>query len=494
MNLNEYYKNEDVIARLMEYCGGAPPDPRTLHCLYLVGYGNRNIEKYGQPHRAVWRNKFYEILDDKLDIFRSIWSDNATLAVLDIEYFHKEFAGDIYLNPKGNFSKLEPIYNLVKGIYGEYDIDYITIMTGQGYHFVSLIPFEDEVHKRIESLAKVEESLLGKYDTLARRRKRKVPLHAAKGYTGMGRLMEFIAHSIILRAGFQKDYNPKIPISISDIASKGKEGISLDLTMYGDTMFMRDLRLPFSSHQKHRVDTHKTGEEIARKIPVQLAIPRRARSHNGEIIETSLDKLLGIRRSFHHSAELAKQTRTYIPDASEGFNNLLKSYASSRLFKFHREFDASEHEHFTNWHKTYHQFPLPSDLVPECVRFPLQNPNPELLKPTNLQTVCRFLYSIGWHPKHIAGLIRSRYETNFNNADWGEEWKKYDACARANFWARAYCGLIFTGVDKLVDFNCVSQQEKGYCPRQMCGVNLEENKDSLLRAVAPTFFAKPLTI
>ncbi|MCX7940568.1 MAG: hypothetical protein N2555_02195, partial [Endomicrobia bacterium] len=108
--------------------------------------------------------------------------------------------------------------------------------------------------------------------------------------------------------------------------------------------------------------------------------------------------------------------------------------------------------------------------LPPCVRHCLIEPNDHLLKPTNLQTLTRVLIKLGWHPKHIAGLIRSKYERNYG---WGEIWYKYDAASRANFYVRIYSDLILTGIDKEEDLNCWSHFEKGYCWQPNCGFKLE---------------------
>ena len=91
------------------------------------------------------------------------------------------------------------------------------------------------------------------------------------------------------------------------------------------------------------------------------------------------------------------------------------------------------------------------------------------MKPTNLQVLSRVLTKKGWHPKHIGGLIRSKYEGDYG---WGNEWSKYDAATRANGWARIYCGMIYTGADRGYDQNCGSHQQRNFCIQPNCGYNL----------------------
>jgi hypothetical protein len=43
----------------------------------------------------------------------------------------------------------------------------------------------------------------------------------------------------------------------------------------------------------------------------------------------------------------------------------------------------------------------------------------------------------GWHPRSIAGLIRSKFERDHG---WGDYWYRYDAAARADFYVRVLGG------------------------------------------------------
>jgi hypothetical protein len=99
--------------------------------------------------------------------------------------------------------------------------------------------------------------------------------------------------------------------------------------------------------------------------------------------------------------------------------------------------------------------------------------------PNNIQNIVRVLVSLGWHPRSVAGLIRSKYERDYG---WGDTWLLYDAATRADFYTRLFCGLIADRVDNLVDFNCVSHQEQGFCPQPWCGHNLADYARKLEKA------------
>jgi hypothetical protein len=242
--------------------------------------------------------------------------------------------------------------------------------------------------------------------------------------------------------------------------------MNLDITQYGDPLYMRDIRTSFSTHQKHKVYVGRVGEWTARELPVYATVPRDT---------LAPEKLFQVRKDLARATEYAVGASSRIPDASRGWKKVIDEYRDSPLSAFHREFDAVEQEPPPQWGQTYWRLDL--SKIPPCAANAIRNANPALVTPTCIQMVCRVLYSYGWHPKHIAGLIRSYYEQNLN---WGTDWGKYHAETRANFWGRVYCGMIATGTDRLIDFNCVSHAEKGFCPSPWCGFNLEERRDAAL--------------
>jgi hypothetical protein len=164
-----------------------------------------------------------------------------------------------------------------------------------------------------------------------------------------------------------------------------------------------------------------------------------------------------------------------IPDASLGMERLIAAYQASSLAAFHADFLSQEHDAPGLWPETYDSTPL--EMLPPCTRFILEHPNDLLLRPGCVQRVVRVLLSLGWHPRHIAGLVRSKYERDHG---WGDQWNGYDPATRADFYARVFAGLFATGVDDLVDFNCQSAREEGICFIEHCSENLLRFRSSLL--------------
>jgi len=465
MNIAEYYKNEFIQKRIAEYCGGKPENPQNFTAQYLVGYGVKLLKTKNIEFMSAPKEYFTWILENELDIYRSVWDIGSTLGVLDIEYFNLDKPALIYTNPEEIFHLMEPVYQKILQVFKRFKINPLPIMTGQGYHFSFKVSRYSPADKSLEKIGYVSATLKEKYKTVKGRRKRPVSIRHGKAFEGMGKILEFLTHIIIKELA---EENFQLPCVITDVAiGKSKRGmreaISFDLSMYGDPIYMRDIRTPFSTHQKHKIQWWKVGKYISETIPPRIAVPRK---------KITLDDALKIRKDLNKAIELAKKTSCKIPDVSKTFKTVVSAYKKSALYKIHKSFDETEIDEPSRWAKTYYAINLAE--LPPCINHCLLFPNDHLLKPTNLQNLTRTLMSKGWHPKHIAGLVTSRYQNPQYN--WHENWNKYDPSSRANFYVRIFSDLIKTGLDRGLDFNCISQKEKGYCLKEWCGWNLEEIK------------------
>ncbi|MDI6640803.1 MAG: hypothetical protein QME68_00620 [Elusimicrobiota bacterium] len=485
MNIKEYYSNKIIKERIAQYCGGELTNLDGFSSVYLVGLHNSFHPIKGQYFFAACKSDFFSLLERGVDIFRSIWDEKAVLCVIDVDYVNLNYPGEAFFNPEQSFRKLEPVYCLTKNLLEKFAIDFLAIMTGQGYHFVFKVPVgvtvithsggqvleearsgtgtgqSNRAFEQLYKIGKIESSLEGKYSSTHGRRMSVVPKEVALAYDGAGRIIEYFVHLVMKGL---KDYIG-IPVTFFDVACGNKEMIVFDLSMYADPIYMRDIRCPFSVYQKHKLFKDKFGDDTSSQTPFFISLPRNS--------NTSLEELLRIRTDFAESIKYAEKAQTEIPDASNGVMKLIKSYKASKVRKFHKYFDLQEHDHWTVWNETYDLLNL--NTLPPCVSHCLKYPNDHLLKPTNIQTLTRVLLKLNWHPKHIAGLIRSKYERNYN---WGEMWFKYDAATRANLYVRIFSALLLTGLDKEEDLNCSSHKEKGYCLKkgEWCNFNLADYK------------------
>jgi len=462
MDISEFYRHPLIRYRLAEYCGGSDSDPASFTTAYLVGVSEKFVREKISPtvYFSVSREQFDWLLEKNVDLFRAVWDRENILGILDIEYFNLNYPGEAYFNPQKIFYQMEDIYQRIVRLFTDLGMNYLSIMTGQGYHFSFRISKKSPVFSQLASLGYLEDTLKAKYNTTQGRRKHIVSTGEGMAFQGMGLLLEYFVGLLFknLRFGYTG-----IPVVVGDLATGQHEAFSLDLSMYGDPIYMRDVRCPFSLYQKHKIFTTKFGSDTARQIPVLITLPRT--SHR------TLDDLLSIRRDFNKAISLAENVSTAIPENSAGLSRLISSYKRSQLFRFHKFYNQTKVDDPGKWPTTYDFFN--PQILPPCIAHCLREPNPHILKPTNIQNLVRTLLKLGWHPKHIGGLVRSKLERDYG---WGNEWFKYDAATRADFYCRLYSGLLFTGRDQEDDFNCLSQAEKGYCWKPNCGFKLENYK------------------
>lgn len=448
---------------MAEYCGAEMAVPELFTAEYLSGVGeplaaNGHTDEY---FFSTLPDSFFWLFEQNADIFRSVWDRNSMLGIIDMEYFNLTYPAEAYFNPKRTFNAIEPIYKRIKKILRKFGITSLAIMTGQGYHFSFRVDSLSPIYLQLISLGKLGETLVSKYRSPHGTRPKKVPMNAGLAFDGMGRLLEYLTHLVLL--DLWGNY-AGIPVVCTDVSvGKSREAIAIDLSMYADPLHTRDIRCPFSTYQKHRIYKEKFGARAAEEVPVFVTLPR--------ISSKSLSKLLKMRFDFSECQKYASEVKTIIPESSAGVARLIRSYRASKLFQFHEYFDSAKHDPPQIWQNTYDRFDL--GILPPCAAHCLYFPNDNLLKPTNIQTLTRILIKLGWHPNHIAGLIRSKLERNFG---WGSQWHKYDTAARAGFYVRLFSGLIAAGIDNEEDLNCFSHREKGYCLQKDCFRNLADHR------------------
>ena len=241
--------------------------------------------------------------------------------------------------------------------------------------------------------------------------------------------------------------------------------ISLDVSEYGDPLHVRMMRVPFSVYLKPWQQSWGIDPAVLAKLESLFVVP---------LPDISWREGLQIMRSAEATTRLARNCQTKIPDASSSMGRLIDAYAESDVAQFHDWFYSQEQHQPERWNETYDRFSL--DLLPACVRVTLEQPNDLLLRPACLRQLVRVMLALGWHPRHIAGLIHSKYARPFG---W-TQFKGYDPAARADFYTRIFAGLFATGRDDLIDFNCVSAREQKICPLVSCSDNLLDFKQSAL--------------
>ena len=454
----EYYENPDVRAAMLDYCGWRQHAP--AGAVYLAGLvaDERPFATWPTHAVRVAPSDVESLLSRGCDISRSLWDHEHLVFMLELDYENVDAPAEPYLRPAETFFKLEAGYRAARRVLKPLAIDPLALMTGRGYQFTGQVRLDDPIVGRLAELApetpawhagvrsRHPDGIVASLDA-----------EHARAAAGLGLLIEYCAHLIMRQAA----RDSTIPVVfngtiVGDGSAAGRECVSIDFSHVGDPLDVRHSRVAFSAYQWHLIRPDIFGS-LARLGPL-VALPR-----DGGALISLLDR----RRSLAAGARAAQHARTSLPEISAGAARLLEAYARSPLAAFHRDFYARR------------PAPAAGDLEasPPCIRTAFANPNDRLLKPEHVQHVVRVLMARGWHPSSIAALIQGKYEEDHG---WGDRWSWMDRQTRAEFDVRVFAGMIATGLDSLVDFNCVSAQEKDLCPRTGCAYDLRRDRERLM--------------
>ena len=464
--LQRYYANPAVQRRIREYCGDAGDGTPTA--AYLAGINADGTWEHAGRYPV---DQLEQLLLNGDDISRSLWDTSHLLVHLDIDYQNTDFPGEAYHHPADVFFKLEPVYRAVQHVLRRFQLPLFALMTGQGYHFTGRVPLDSAVVTAIGALVPEAPTWL---QSLPARQppwvRADVTSRHARAYVGAGMLMEFLAHQVWRRAARRSPIPIVVNGTVVGAGLVGRECVSLDLSAAGDPMDVRYIRVAFGAYQKHRFRPDRTGNRAASELPPLIAVPRRSNAPAPFVTQA---------RTFQHAARAARSRSAMLPVVTNGVRALLDAYYPSALARFHRSFYAAPRRRVDECEALFRSVDL--SALPTCVARPLSAPNDLLLQPACIQHVTRWLTAEGMPARDIASLVRARYAADFG---WGGRWSWLDAETRAEFDVRVFAGLLATGLDGAIDFNCRSAQEKGLCPVSHCERDLRVDRARLLSRVA----------
>jgi hypothetical protein len=460
---SDYDSDSCVRARLLDFLGGTCLEEVTAHFISVKSGG-----AYG------WFNPLVPSALSRfppafIEISRSLWDRESLIVDLDMEYVNFDYAAEPYRSAERAFAIQQPVVDAIEELLTNYGIAPLHLLSGRGHHFIWRADKSSHTMGALAQLGRLPTTVEGKYGEPQAPRGERVPKDMAAAFAGLGMVMEFLTHRVLEVACAQCE----IPIQLTAVdvgpIRRGREIVSLDVSQYGDPLYTRTTRLPFSAYLKPQLYCARPSGP---RLPKLFAIP---------LFEMDVPQGLAVMRDPNMVRVLARRATTQIPEQSRGTEALVAAYGSSSLSHFHDYFYSAEHDPPHRWPTGYDQLPL--NALPRCAAHILCNPNDLLLKPAGIQHIARTLTAVGWHPRHIAGLIRSKYERNFG---WTPGWYVYDAALRADFYVRLFTGLIADGLDPLIDYNCKSMQEKRFCWSSGCGKVLEEHRELLAKDATAT--------
>jgi len=457
----EYLDDPAVQARMLEYCGATEGGPPTA--AFVCGMDITTAGPVGTWNEAphVPLSELPALWERQSDVSRSLWDAASLTFLFEIDYQNLDQPAEPFLHPAEVFFKLEPVYRTLKRVFAGWGLRPAVVITGRGYQFTGQVSLSDPV---IDELAALAPGVPAWFERVEVRRPPGVtaPLdeRQARAYMGLGLLLEHIAHVTLARVAERSQIPVVVNGTVVGDGLTGRECASLDFSHAGDPLDARHARIAFSPYQWHRMRPDIFGDAVASRLPPLCALFR---------TRASLEDTLREGRTLDAGIRAARQGSARLPNVAAGVSALIASYRRSSLAAFHREFHAEKALRLPEPR-------LPGGL-PACMTTTLERPNDLLLKPEHVQHVVRGLLARQWTAAQIASLVRRLYEEDHG---WGDRWIRTDAESRADFDVRVFAGLVATGIDGLVDFNCVSAQEKNLCPRGICGHDLRRDRDLLL--------------
>lgn len=448
-----YYSNPQVVRRVLEFLGGS--GLKDVTCQYLAtGDATHAFQRRPLPMEALAL-----LFGRDADIYRSLLDRNSLIADLDIEYVNFDHPGEAFLDPQRVFELQAPVEQTANLLFSYFNLDPLRFLSGRGHHFVWRVSLDSPVFVRLAALGRA--TMCPQNDAVTPESADAGPVsgEVASAFHGLGLVMEYLAHLLKQIAAPLSG----VPVELTAVevgpGRRGREMISIDISEYGDPLCCRTLRVPFSRYLKPQYQQTQIGEDALKLIPPLFCVPLHDMDWRGGV---------AVMRDQRLASELAECAPAAIPEQSIGMDALLREYETSQLSEFHRGFYSEEHDAPGRWPETYDR--LPAGALPACARVVLDHPNDLLLQPARIRLLTRTLLALGWHPRHIAGLVRSKFERDHA---WGPQWTDADPAMRADFYVRVFYGLFAVGADDLVDFNCKSCQESGLCPVLECTSNLE---------------------
>lgn len=464
MTPEEYYRHDDVRARVREGCGGRGADRATAVYVAALDPAARRLPTWDAAERCPPEH-VAPFLARGLDVSRALWDREHLIVMIELDYLNSDLPAEPFLRPMEVFFKMEPAYQAARRVFHALGLRLRTAVTGRGYQFAGQVPLDDEVVTALSDMAETPAWLDSTVRWHPAGMAAPITERHARAWSGLGLLLEHLAHGILREAAPRSAIPVVFNGTVVGSGRVGRECVAIDFSHAGDPLPVRHMRLAFSTYQWHRQRPDIFGAHTAAVTP-PLATILRGRE--------TLTAMMTRGRGLEEGVAAAHAADGTLPTVTRGVRALLDHYRSSPLSRFHDAFHAAR--------RTRRPVrAIDEAATPPCVTATLARPNDLLLKPEHIQHLVRVLRSLDWGPADIAALVESRYREDHG---WGDRWTWMDPRSRADFDVRVFAGLIATGHDALVDFNCVSAQEKDICPRSGCRFDLRHERDRL-RAASP---------
>lgn len=470
-NSYEYYANPVVSRIISEFCGSTDVLPNFnlidnsnnnenfIQNEWLSEYiniSNMNIARQKQgrsPARSIKPRYLPDILswEPTTEVYMSFWQKelkkgeiivpSRSIFLLDIEYYNK-YHPELFLEDQaGVLNKMETVYKIVSNKLKSYGINFLSTLTGKGYHFLSEVPYSSDVINEVIDIGKhIDPNVRALQETVPTNSKRDriVPLSSQQCHKGMGRIAQYFVSQVIN----EMRQNSSLPVEISDI---GDEGISIDLTPnLIRTIDTGSIGIPGSIYLKPHVHPDIYDHGVLRRSRI---LTRVIRENNGKEVN-NLNDLISIRQNFTKAVnDNLARTSGKIPDSPKGIHSLIDEYSKSDLKKFHDAMDSTEGDHWTSWSSTYRNYNGIAGYN-QGLREIFREGSHDMLEPGKLNYVLNLLFEKwgGVNNLEIAGHIKAFLHSVYEDPrfGWGNRFTRhYSAAQHSEGWTTMILGQRF---------------------------------------------------
>lgn len=353
----------------------------------------------------------------------------SVLMPIDFEIFLAEENHKLYEDPaaqKKFFDQTVPVVHFLETLFRSRGMPYVLDYTPSGAHILFQNLLAHRTSEELQKIGYLENDLIkacSYIDPNDIRRWYGISLDAARVFSGLGKIAEYIA-LLTMEAFKENESMGLFPVTISDVHDRC---LNFDNSWSEGSPFMRSIRSPFSLHKKNQ---EKYGKYHQPPLADVIGTYFDGNTANQE---TNINFILDCMWDLEKAANHAQKFSGFIPCSNETLIDFIHEYKSSDLYLFHQDFDGQEDiprgVALENAKK--------EENIPDWTKNILYFPNPSALQPKNMiGLVYDFLIHAHWKPKHIANVLRDIYQNpSFN---WTQDFFKYPAEEKANFWARTY--------------------------------------------------------
>lgn len=364
----------------------------------------------------------------------------SVLMPLDFEIFLAEKNHKLYEDKETQrklFGQIIPVIRFLENLFRSRGIPYLLDYTPSGGHilFQNLLGYR--ATEELKKIGFLEEDLIKACNFIDPddiRRLYGISLDAARVFSGLGKIAEYI--SLLTMTAFKdNEISGLLPVAISDSYDRC---INFDNSWSEGSPFMRSIRSPFSLHKKNQ---EKYGKYHQGPLVDVIGTCFDGKNANKD---TDIDCILDCMWDLEKAADRSQSFSGFIPCSNERLIDFIREYRSSDLYLFHRDFEGQEDipRGFAL------EYAKKEENIPDWARNILYFPNPSALQPKKIMGfVYDFLIHAHWKSKHIANILRDMYQNpSFN---WTQDFFKYPAEEKANFWARTYSAVALWKIGRM---------------------------------------------